>query len=159
MRFAAVVVLDADVVAHGVDEACLPIAGVVHRIVNGDDILELRRADLADALESAQRVGVRCAGGIEEGLFVEAGRLDHQRVALEVPDRVAVIERPGQQLLLARHRLVHRDQAELVAELVDDGDLAGRPVDDLERIRIRQDARQPIGYAEPARVVDHRPRP
>ena len=43
-----------------------------------------------------------------------------------------------------------------MVELVDDGDLPGRRLDDLERIGRGEHARQPVGHAELARVVDDR---
>ena len=54
------------------------------------------------------------------------------------------------------HRLVHGDHADLVVELVDDRDLPGRRLDDLERIGVGEHARQPVGHAEFAGVVDDR---
>ena len=80
MGFAADVVFEADVVAQGVDEAHLQIPAVVLRIVNGDDVLKLGRADPADALHCAHLVGMRRTGRIEEGLFVEACGVNHQQI-------------------------------------------------------------------------------
>src|SRR6266700_4549504 len=105
MRFAADIVFEPHVVALSVDEARLPIAAVVVGIVNGDDDLELGRAGLTNALDRAHLVGVRRPGGVDESLCVEAGGLDHQRIALEMTDRMAVVEREADQLLLPRQRL------------------------------------------------------
>src|SRR5215468_10929932 len=103
MRLAAVIIVDANIVAQGIGEARLPIARVIFRIVDGDDVLELRWAYLADALDGAQFIGMGGAGGVNERLFVKAGRLDYQRVALEMSDRVAIVERPRLQFVVARH--------------------------------------------------------
>jgi len=102
MGFAADVVLEADFVAQIVEEANLEIARVVHRIVYRHDVLELRRADLAPAFGDLQRIGMRSAGGVEERFLVEAAALDNKRVAFPTSDRVAVVERVGDQLLIAR---------------------------------------------------------
>ena len=59
MRLAADIVFEPHVVAQRVDEARLPVPAVVLWIVDGDDVLELRRADAADALDGAQFVGKR----------------------------------------------------------------------------------------------------
>src|SRR6516225_11732644 len=61
MRLAADIVLKPYVIAQPVDEARLPIPRVVFGIVNGDDVLELGRARLADALERMHLVAVRRA--------------------------------------------------------------------------------------------------
>src|SRR5215467_8347356 len=107
---AAIVVFDADIVAQGVDETRLPVARIIFRVMNGDHVLKLRWAYLADTLERAQFVGVRRTGGIREGLLVETGGFDDQGVTFEMPDRVAVVEWPSLQLVIARHRLVHGDR-------------------------------------------------
>src|SRR5262250_2346283 len=73
VRLAAIVVLDSDIVAQGVHKARLPIARVIFRVVNGDDVLKLGWACLADTLDRTQLVGVRRAGGVHEGLLVETG--------------------------------------------------------------------------------------
>src|SRR5215831_12181896 len=70
MGLAANIVFEADVIAQSVDEARLPIAGVMLRIVNGNEVLKLGRADAADALHRRHLVGMGRAGGVEEGLFV-----------------------------------------------------------------------------------------
>src|SRR5437763_1356848 len=57
---------------------------------------------------------------------------------------------PTDSAALRRHRLVHANDANLVAELVEKRHVAGRPVHDLERIGIGPDARQPVGYADGA---------
>src|SRR5258708_277521 len=129
MRLAADIILQPHVIALLVDEARLPIAGVVLRIVDGDDVLDLGRADPADALECVHLVGVRRAGGVDERLLVEAGRLDHQRLAVEAADRMPVEIRVGDQLLVARQGLVHLDRADLVVELVHKRDLPARRID------------------------------
>src|SRR6516162_8871423 len=64
VRLAADIVLDPQLVMLIVDEARLPIFGVVVGIVDGDDVLELGRAHLADALDGAQLVGVGRAGRV-----------------------------------------------------------------------------------------------
>jgi hypothetical protein len=51
MWLAADVILKPHVVAQTVDKTRLPIAGVILRIVNSDDVLKLRRADPANALD------------------------------------------------------------------------------------------------------------
>src|SRR5215471_11248516 len=102
---AADVVFKTDISAQIVDEARLPISAVILRIVNGDDVFELRRADPADALDRSHLVRMRRAGGIDESLFVEARGVDHQRIALEVTDRVTVVEREGGLLPRRGHRL------------------------------------------------------
>src|SRR5215510_10791446 len=71
MRLAADIVFEPNVIAKLVDEARLPVARVVIRIVHVDDDLELRRADPADPLGGHELVGMRRAGRIEEGLFIE----------------------------------------------------------------------------------------
>ncbi len=134
MGFTADVVFEADVIAQRVDEAGLQITAVILRIVNGDDVLKLGRADPADALHCAHLVGMRRTGRIDESLFVEACGVDHQRIARELTDRVTVVERECGQLPHCRHHLVHGDHADLVVELMDDGDLPGRRLNDLERI-------------------------
>jgi hypothetical protein len=91
--------------------------------VNGDDVLKLARADPANTLHRGHVVGIRRAGGVEECLLVETSGLDHQRIALEMTDRVTVVEREYGLLPRRRHGLVHGDDADLVVELVDDGDL------------------------------------
>src|SRR5580693_8503329 len=63
--FAADVIFKPQVVAQGVDKARLPILRVIFGIVNGDHVLELGRADLADALDGAQLVGMGSAGGVD----------------------------------------------------------------------------------------------
>ena len=63
------------------------------------------------------------------GLVVEPDGVDHQRIALVGPDRMTVVVRQGRQLLLAGHRLVHRDHAHLMVELMDDRDLARGALD------------------------------
>src|SRR6266700_5722577 len=83
MRLAADIVFEPHVIALIVDEARLPIARVIFRIVDGDDVLDLGRADLADALDRVYLVGVGRAGGVHEGLFIEPRRLHDQRVAVE----------------------------------------------------------------------------
>ena len=70
MRLAADIVFEPDVFAKRVDEARLPIACVVVRVVHGDDDFKLRRADLADALGRYQLVGVGRAGCVEKSLVV-----------------------------------------------------------------------------------------
>ena len=101
---------------------------------------------LADALDVAS-VGVRRAGGVHERALVKAGSLDHQRVAVVMADRMAVLVREDDHFLLARQRLVHRDLADLVVELVQDRDLGPRPLDDLERVGRGEHARQPVWHA------------
>jgi hypothetical protein len=59
--FAADVIFKPHVVAQGVDKARLPILRVIFGIVNGDHVLELGRADLADALDGAQLWGAPVA--------------------------------------------------------------------------------------------------
>src|SRR5215470_5313815 len=100
MLLAADVVLKPYVVAQIVDEARLPIARVVPGVVNGNDDLELRPADLADALDRAHLVGVRRAGSVDESLVVEPGRLDHQGIALEMAHGIAVVGGKSAELLL-----------------------------------------------------------
>src|SRR5262245_44468298 len=153
MRFAADIVLDAQLVALIEQEARLPIARVIFGVVNGDDDLDLVRTDLPQALDRTPFVAGRRAGGVREGLGVETRALDHQRVALELADRMAVVPGEADEGLLIRHRLVHGDHADLVAELVKNRDLAGRPMHDLERIGIRPHARHPVGHAELARFI------
>src|SRR6267378_3021544 len=75
MRFAAEIVFDPQIVAKVVDEARLPVPRVVVGIVDGDDDLKLRRADFPDALDSRQLVGMRRAGSVEVGLFLETAGL------------------------------------------------------------------------------------
>src|SRR5579883_2131783 len=146
--FAADIVFEADIVAQLVNEARLPIPAVIFRIVNGDDVLELSGADPADALLRGHLVGMRSAGRVDEGLFVEAYGVDYQRIALEMADRVAVIKWEGGLLSHRGNRLVHGYDADLVVELVNDGDLPGRRLDDLERIRCGEHTRQAVGHAE-----------
>src|SRR5215467_5142908 len=146
MGFATDVVFETDVVAQIVDETRLPIPAVILRIVDGYNVLKLRRADPTNALDRAHLVGMRRAGSVDEGLFVEAARFDHQRVTLEMTDRVTVVERECGQLLFAWHRLVHGDDADLMIEFMDDGDLPGRRLNDLEGIGCSEQARQPIRH-------------
>ena len=84
MGFAADVIFEADVIAQFVNEARLPIPAVIFRIMNGDDVLKLGRADPADALHRRHLVAMRHAGRIDERLFIEADRVDHERIALEM---------------------------------------------------------------------------
>src|SRR2546422_6221759 len=135
MFLTAEIVVDSHVIALVVDEARLPIPRVIVRVVYGDDDLELRRADFADAFERAHLVGLRRARGVNKGLFIETGRLDHQRVALETAHGMAVKERKGDQLLFSGHRLVYSDKPVLVVELLNTPDNVGGPLDDFERIR------------------------
>src|ERR1043166_4622147 len=90
---AADVVLDPQVVAQLVGEARLPLLGVILRIVDRDDDLEIVRPGPADALDRLQFVGVRRAGRVQKGLLVEARGLDHERVAVVMADRIAVVGR------------------------------------------------------------------
>jgi len=69
VRLAADIVFDPNVIAKRVDEARLPIARVVIRVVHVDDDFKLRRADLADALGRYKLVGMGRAGCVEESLF------------------------------------------------------------------------------------------
>ena len=119
-------------------------------------ILELCRADFPDPLGRHQLVGVGRAGRIEVGLLIEAERLDHQRIAVPPSERMAIVERKCDELLVFRRRLVERDHADLVIELVDDRDLAGWRLEDLERIGGRQISDRPIRRAELARVIGDR---
>src|SRR2546422_3264384 len=144
MFLTAEIVVDSHVIALVVDEARLPIPRVIVRVVYGDDDLELRRADFADAFERAHLVGLRRARGVNKGLFIETGRLDDQRIALETAHGMAVIERKGDQLLFSGHRLVHPDHTDLVVEFVNDRDISGRPLDGFERVRRGQPAGEPI---------------
>src|SRR5882672_2102832 len=82
VRLAADIILQPDVGAQAVDEARAEIAREHLRIVHGDDIFELVRPDLLDALRCADLIAVRRAGGVDEGLVVEADAFDHQRVVL-----------------------------------------------------------------------------
>src|SRR5260370_40959051 len=134
MGFTANVVFEASVITLFVNEACLPIPGVILRIVNGDDVLKLGRADPADTLHCDHVVGMRRAGRIDESLLVEASGVDHERIALEMTDRVTVVEREYGLLPRRRHGRVHGNDADLVVELMDDGALSGRRLNDLERI-------------------------
>src|SRR5258708_27775403 len=93
VRLAADIILQANVVVQAVDEARAEIAREHLRIVQRDDVLELVRPDLLDALGGADFIAVRRAGGVDEGLVVEADGLDHQRVALPMTDRVTVVIR------------------------------------------------------------------
>src|SRR5207253_901741 len=102
MRLTADIVFEPDVVAQRVHETGLPVARVVIRVVHGDNDLKLRRADPAYALGRNQLVGVGRAGGVEEGLFVEAGGLHHQRVALVTPVGMTIVVREGDELLVFR---------------------------------------------------------
>src|SRR5207249_7076950 len=91
--FPAEIVFKPHVIALVVHEPRLPISRVILWIVNRDDDLELARADLSNPFHCAHLVGVRCAGGVNEGFVVEARRLDHQRIAFEVTYGMAVVER------------------------------------------------------------------
>ena len=55
-----------------------------------------------------------------------------------------------------RRRLVERNHPDLVIELVDDGDLAGWRLKNLERVGRRQVSHRPIRCAELARIVRDR---
>ncbi len=125
--------------------------------MNGDDVLKLRRARLANALGGHQHVGMGRAICVEERLLVEARRLDHQRIALKMANGMTVVEGEGDQLLKRGQRFVHRDRADLVVQFVNDGDLPGRSLDDLERVGIGEHPGDAVRNAEFARCIGDGP--
>src|SRR5882724_10489690 len=101
---------------------------------------------------------IETIGFIEKCLFILPDRLNHQRVAFVTAERMAVVVRECNNLEGFFNRLVERDDANLMVEFVDHRDL-GRLLEYLERIGRRQYAWYPVGQAELARLVDHRPVP
>src|SRR5262249_12609939 len=65
-------------------------------------------------------------------------------------------ERKCDELLVFRRRLVECNHPDLVIELMDDRDLAGRRLENFERIGCRQVSQRPIRRAELARVIGDR---
>ena len=154
MLFTADIVVNPHVIALRVQKPGLPISGVILGIVNGDDDLELVWIDLANTFHRTYLISVRRAGGVDKSLVIETGRFDYQRIAFEVTHGVPVVERKREQLFFPRHRLVHSDRAYLMIEFVNHRDLAGRAINDFERIRRCQHARQSVRHAIPAGRVN-----
>jgi hypothetical protein len=63
-------------VSQFVNKACLPIPGVILRIVNGGDVLKLGRADPADTLHCRHVVGMWRPSRIEVRLAAGAEKRD-----------------------------------------------------------------------------------
>jgi hypothetical protein len=147
------VVLDPNVGTRVIDEARLPVPRIHRGIVDGDDVFELV-ADFADAFERPHFVAVGQAGRIEEGDIVEARGFHHQRVAVPMADRVAVVLGFDDQGLLRGQRPIHEDHADLMVHFIEKRDLARRHLENLERIGCGEHAWQAVGDADPARLVD-----
>src|SRR4026208_1480144 len=92
MLVAAGVLLETQTPSTLVDEARLPIPGVIRRIMNGDDILELI-AHSSDALGRHQLIAVRKPARIQKRLIVEADSLDDERVTFVACGSVSRLRR------------------------------------------------------------------
>src|SRR5690606_24901026 len=116
-----------------------PRARVRPRVVDRDLVSERVDVRARDALDQMQRLGVRIAFTVQPEPLVEADRVDHERVAFPVSDRVTEVARIQQ---LARRMLspVHVDLAPRARRAAgqDVDALDRRHLDDLEPERHRE---------------------
>src|SRR6185312_7109625 len=111
------------------DHVDLPRAAEGLRVLNGCFVIHRVRIEQGVALRNVQSVAGEVSGAVEPRHAVEAGDIDHQRVAFPMSVRRA---HPG-----VGHgglRLAHVDEAIFRAEFVGDQDVLVR-LDDLERKR------------------------
>ena len=108
-----------------------------------------RRVGARELLDRVELLGVRQPVAIHPESFVEAERVDDERVAFPPADRVAVVARHEG----ARMRTpVHVDRAQTVVGLVDDEDLLRR-LDHLERLRVDMILERALRHAQAVWIV------
>src|SRR5712691_2840999 len=101
------------------------------RIVKSHFPIQVSEIAASETFREAQRVAMRMAQPIESGSVVEAGGLDHKRIALPAPNRVAQESRKIE--LLGKLAAVGEDLAMHVADFIQDHSLPRR-LNDFHRL-------------------------